>query len=107
MWLDERQIKPPRPSSDPFNNRFNGSIPCLRTSPDSSGISRFDALDVEGVSISTTLQVIGDRVDVRLKDLLVVHICGVTERAVQMRMLTSMIVQSERGQNKLGDGRYV
>lgn len=79
MRLDKGEIKPPHTSTDSVDNGFDWSVPGLDADLIDPARSRFNIIDIRSRSGNLGVEVVKDRVDVRLKHLSMVDIGWIAE----------------------------
>lgn len=103
MRLDEREVNLPYPLLGLQNDRPNALVVDPLSVEVANPICRFEGFDIERVSRRSVLEIIHDRIDVGLQKLFVIHVGRVTECLVELRVLSRVIVQPQRGEDEFGE----
>lgn len=98
--LHKCQVDSPSSSLDTLNHRLNGSLPCSLPSGRAHAVSRFQTFHIDWVGLSSVLQFINDGVDVRLQNLAMVDVGGITECLMKLRMLGRRVMKAKRGEDE-------
>ena len=103
MRLHKGQVELSGSSLNPLDNRLDRPIPSLSSSLDGGCVRRLDRLDVNRSSSDPVKPVFDERVDVRLQDVSMIHVGGVAERLVELRVSSRVVVQPQGGEGESGN----